>query len=156
MSGNPAQLYACKPPPPQVPSSLQVGRKKGREGSKSPLHLSFRGPWSLAKELTSFISVDGGPSGLGQVAGSVCASVSSDLPGGEGGGPASSYCEVGLPVLSLCSHLRPCICLQAALTVCSGNGVRDAFRASPPSVCYKAPSEPQHPHRCGNSDGHRP
>ena len=45
-----------------------------------------------------------------------------------------------------------CICLQAPLTVCSGDGVRDAFRASPPRVYYKAPAEPQRPHRCGNSD----
>lgn len=54
---------------------------------------------------------------------------------------------VGLPLAAVSWGFRfspsaltstpSCMCLQAPLTVCSSDGVRNALRASPPSVYYK-------------------
>ena len=118
--GNPARLYACKPPSHKLLRPYKWAGRRAEKAQSDPCtsasrHLvglqlrSWQGPRrpSLGADVPFFLSADGGPSGLGQVARSVCASESPDLPGGEGGGPASSCVELGLPVLSLCSYLHP-------------------------------------------------
>lgn len=57
--------------------------------------------------MSHFISADGSRLGLGQVAESVCAPASSDLPEGEGVGTAPSCCLVGLPVFFLWFYSTP-------------------------------------------------
>lgn len=102
-------------PLPQVPFLLTVGRKKGEESSKGPLPPQLPGTLVSGQETASFISVDGGPSGLGQVAGvCLCVIVLRTFLVAKGRPLPPSY-SVGL-LFSLLSH--PCICLQAALTVC--------------------------------------
>ena len=131
-------------PAPQPPGTLLVssrGTDRALEGQG----------WARMCLVSSLRTV--GQLGLAQWPGlSVCLCPQTFLVAKGAGLPPAAAKWGSLFSPSALTSAPSCICLQAPLTVCSGDGVRDAFRASPPRVYYKAPSEPQHPHHCGNSD----